>query len=231
MVQVQTFPLEHTPKSHCVHLALFRNLKNATFLVDKLRAGDSEYEYALIDARSILSTIHILSSCFQAIARQVSERLRTRNIHSEIVFGLSPRNNVRNFQLFSFLIFSSCLTFSGQIATSFSQFGITPQTTDLIVVKIGDVSLYESINSHLNKAIDGDAVEFTDAALKNVTDWGRVEKLYNLSSSDVKVIADEKISTLSNQLKIRELDSRESSKMKEIEILVLGAMALKGSTN
>ncbi|RKF82263.1 EKC/KEOPS complex subunit cgi121 [Golovinomyces cichoracearum] len=210
MVQVQTVPLEHTPKSHCVHIALFRNLKNAAFLVERLRAGDSEYEYALIDARSILSTIHILSACFQAIARHVSEKLRTRNIHSEIVFGLSPRNN---------------------IATSFSQFGITPQTTDLIVVKIGEASLHESINSHLDKAIDGDAVEFTDAALKDVTDWSRVEKLYNLSSSNVKEKAAGKISTANNQMKFRKLDAIETPMRKEIEILVLGAMALKGSTN
>lgn len=43
----------------------------------------------------VLSRAHALSSVFRAVNDYLNERLKSRNIHSEIVFSLSPTNNVR----------------------------------------------------------------------------------------------------------------------------------------
>lgn len=50
MAFLQTVQLEHLPPNHDVHIALYRNLQNAAFLQQQLLDGNTEFEYALIDA-------------------------------------------------------------------------------------------------------------------------------------------------------------------------------------
>ncbi len=50
--------LEHIPPDHSIHMALFRDVKNAAFLHQQLLAGNTSFEYALIDA-SVVS-FHLL---------------------------------------------------------------------------------------------------------------------------------------------------------------------------
>jgi hypothetical protein len=47
---VETVPLDHLPSSHQIHIALYRNITNASFLHEQLLAGNTAFEYALIDA-------------------------------------------------------------------------------------------------------------------------------------------------------------------------------------
>lgn len=47
----------------------------------------------LID-QQIVSTKHILAGVFRAANDYLANRLKSRNVHSEIVFALSPNNNV-----------------------------------------------------------------------------------------------------------------------------------------
>ena len=59
MAHLQTVSLEHLPENHTFHIALFRNVKNAAFLHQQLLAGNTDFEYALIDA-SIVSPTNIM---------------------------------------------------------------------------------------------------------------------------------------------------------------------------
>lgn len=61
MANLQTLYLAHLPSDLAVHIALYKNLKNATFLRQQLLDGNSRYEYALIDA-SVVNFDHIISS-------------------------------------------------------------------------------------------------------------------------------------------------------------------------
>lgn len=56
MALLQTFNLEHLPSTHTLHVALFRDVKNAPFLQQQLLEGNTEYEYAFIDA-SVVSAV------------------------------------------------------------------------------------------------------------------------------------------------------------------------------
>jgi hypothetical protein len=56
---LQTLQLEHLPASHTIHIALFRNITNAAFLQQQLLAGNSAFEYALIDASVVSPSICI----------------------------------------------------------------------------------------------------------------------------------------------------------------------------
>jgi hypothetical protein len=47
----------------------------------------------------ILSVNHVLAGVFRAINDLVTGRLKSRNVHSEIVFSLSPNNNVSHLSI------------------------------------------------------------------------------------------------------------------------------------
>jgi EKC/KEOPS complex subunit CGI121/TPRKB len=53
MSQLQTFHLSHLPSSNAVHVALYQDLQNASYLREQLLAGNSEFEYAFIDASMV----------------------------------------------------------------------------------------------------------------------------------------------------------------------------------
>ena len=128
MALIQTLSLAHLPPSLAVHVALYQDLNNASFLQQQLLLGNSEFEYAFIDASvvrlneltvpstavilpglQILSPSHLLAAVFRAANDSDSGRLKSRNVHSEIVFALSPNNNVSVKALFeAFGIGSSC---------------------------------------------------------------------------------------------------------------------------
>jgi len=135
-------------------------------------------------------------------------------VHSEIVFSLSPNNN---------------------IAESFRRFGITPTTTNLLIIKVSTPSspaTAEEVQSHLTSSIEGEQVSFEDSVLQEMTDVARVKKIYKLNSSgggggkkkgQVNGAGSE---GLNGNGVGSEVDER-----KDLEISVLGCMALRGVTN
>lgn len=90
---METITLPHLPNSP-IQVCLFNNVQNSTFLRQQLLQGNSDFEYAFLDASVLISTSHVLAACFRAISDSLNGRLKTRNVHSEIVFALSPNNNV-----------------------------------------------------------------------------------------------------------------------------------------
>lgn len=139
-------------------------------------------------------------------------------MHSEIVFCLSPNNN---------------------IAQAFRTFGITPTTTNLLVIKILSPSASthltpESIQEHLSTSIEGTQVPFSDDFLAAMTDWERVRKAYKLDGIGA-------LGGSGNGKGVKRVDGMglngvgrvkgEEEERKEMEVLVLGSMALRGATN
>ncbi|PQE31470.1 hypothetical protein CJF32_00008080 [Rutstroemia sp. NJR-2017a WRK4] len=206
---LQTIALEHLPESHSIHIALYRNLRNAAFLHQQLLAGNTDFEYALIDASVIVSKLHILAAAYRACNDALAGRLKSRNIHSEVVFSLSPNNN---------------------IAESFRRFGITPTTTSLIVIKIAPASAAGSIAEHLGAVVEGDAVEFTDAELSALVDVKRVKKVYKLGAASAGGGGGKGGKKGADVNGVGQVKSEEDER-KELGIAVLGMMALRGATN
>ncbi|KUJ24562.1 CGI-121-domain-containing protein [Mollisia scopiformis] len=198
MALLQTVQLEHLPQSHSIHIALYRNLQNAAFLQQQLLEGNTDYEYALIDASVIVSKIHALAAVYRAVNDLLANRLRSRNVHSEIVFSLSPNNN---------------------ISESFRRFGIQPTTTSLLLIKVSTPTSETSpsdLSSRLSTQIQGDAVPFTDEEIGTMTDLGRVRKIYKLNVPGGGG---------------KKKDGNTAEERREMEMLILGAMALRGATN
>ncbi|KAF8244452.1 kinase binding protein CGI-121, partial [Wilcoxina mikolae CBS 423.85] len=92
----------------------------------------------------------------------IAEKLRTRNVHSEIVFCLSPNNN---------------------ISESFRRFGLSDTTTSLICIKISSPQKPISsadVERYLAEVVKGTPVEFSDDAIAQETDSARVSKCYKM---------------------------------------------------
>ncbi|KAI9759907.1 MAG: 5'-flap endonuclease [Chaenotheca gracillima] len=201
---VQTFALEHIPSDRPVHVGLFRHVRNSASLKQQLLAGNPEYEYAFIDASVIVSTVHALSAVYRALHDALQGRLKTRNVHSEIVFALSPSYN---------------------IAESFRRYGVGEATSSLLAIKVStDASItHDSVEKHLSEIVEGEAVEFTDDNLSSMTDVETVRKYYKLKLSGGKKVGTASAKAVNG---VSDSDVRET---KDLEAAILGAMALRGA--
>ncbi|KAH6633833.1 kinase binding protein CGI-121-domain-containing protein [Chaetomium sp. MPI-SDFR-AT-0129] len=204
-MSLEKLHLEHIPLEYQVYLGLFRNVANADFLHKQLLSRNSEFEYAFIDASTIISRIHLLSAVYSAINSLLNGSLRTPNVHSEIVMSLNTNNN---------------------ISDAYRRWGITPgKTRDLVVVKVilppnstANQNLSQTqtpdeqtIYGHLEQHVQGTPTPVTDEELAQTTDWAKVRKYYRLNG-------------------IQSLDkiSDEREKRKQCESLVIVGMALRG---
>ena len=196
------------PPDLALHVALYRDVKNAAFLKQQLLDGNTDFEYAFIDASMVLTTTHVLAATFRALNDYMHDRLKSRNVHSEIVFALSPNNN---------------------IGDAFRKFGIGDTTLDLLVIKVSTSPsvTFESVRSHLESVVDGTCADFNDESLQVTSDLGKIGKAYKIDSS------------VSSKGQIRSLKSHMSGmsgidpvakERKELEIAILGAIALRGAT-
>ncbi|KAK7536207.1 kinase binding protein CGI-121-domain-containing protein [Phyllosticta citribraziliensis] len=171
MALVHSLELAHLPDV-AVHAALFDHVANAADLRRHLLDGNPDYEYAFLDVTTILSTTHVLAAVFRAVNDALHDRLRSRNVHSEVVFCLSPNNN---------------------IAESFRRFGIQDSTRALLAIKITSTTPSapspfpslpaQTISSHLTANVHGTPLPFADAAIAPFTDLPRVRKIYKLDAA------------------------------------------------
>ena len=160
---METTTLVHFP-NHTLVIGLFKDLKNADFLRSQLLAGNTAFEYAFLDASVLLSRSHVLAAVFKSLTDARANRLKSRNIHSEIVFDLSPNNN---------------------IAESFRRFGIQDDTRTLVAIKVLDAAAggseqVEFVENHLRENVQGEITRMTNTALRETRDEGRIRKIYRL---------------------------------------------------
>ncbi|OAP64107.1 hypothetical protein AYL99_00079 [Fonsecaea erecta] len=152
---VETIKLAHMPPELALYIAMYTDVQNTPFLKEQLLAGNSDFEYAFIDARMVVSTNHVLAAAFRAINDYFNDRLKSRNIHSEI------------------------------IGEAFRRFGVSESTRDLLVLKVAttpEVTL-DSVSQHLSTHIQGQESAFDDASFRKVADKDRVRKVYKLNSA------------------------------------------------
>ncbi|MCJ1428045.1 hypothetical protein MMC29_005952 [Sticta canariensis] len=105
-------------------------------------------------------------------------------------------------------------------------FGISKTTTDLLVIKLStspDIT-DESVKAHLQAVIQGESIEFCNDNLAKVVHVARVRKIYKLSGLARPV--GRKKQEASGPT---ENADNEVSTMSELEMSILGLIALKGA--
>ncbi|KAI9704980.1 MAG: hypothetical protein M1836_006760 [Candelina mexicana] len=209
MALLQAIHLSHLPPDQPIYVSLYQDVKNAAFLRSQLLSGNSDFEYAFIDASVIVSSTHILAAVFRAVNDMLNGRLKSRNVHSETVFSLSPNNN---------------------IAESFRRFGISDITPSLLIVKIptGPNTTFESVQQHLCSVIEGTALEFSDKSLSRLTDLARVKKIYKLNNVNGGNAKRHSQGSRPAKAKAEGIATDGNMQGLELEVAILGIMALRG---
>ncbi|KAF1930491.1 CGI-121-domain-containing protein [Didymella exigua CBS 183.55] len=209
MAAVRTFTLPHYD-AYPVQVALFSDVRNAAFLRSQLLAANPEFDYAFLDAAMILTPQHLLTATFLALHAFLNSTHKTRTPHSELVFRLSPNNN---------------------IGESYRTFGLTDTTTRLIAVKLpinadgtrDDSVSNEKVGRHLGSAVEGVSVELSEDGgdLGRFAEVHRIKKVYKITCAKSTSGKGAKGGPAANAEK---KDDRS-----DIEAVILGTMALKGS--
>ncbi|KAL6702749.1 hypothetical protein ACN47E_000983 [Coniothyrium glycines] len=209
MAPVRTYTLPHYD-AYPVHVSLFTHVTNAAFLRSQLLQANPEFDYAFLDASMILSPNHLLTPTFLALHLTLSHALKTRSPHSELVYRLSPNNN---------------------IGDSYKRFGISDATTSLIAVKLAvkadgsvDESVSrESVSRHLEHVVRGTSVQIGEHGdeIGRDCDVDKLRKVYKLS--------DVQAGKGKNKGTVKSSGDGGRDERKELESVVLGIIALKGS--
>ncbi|KAG5653276.1 hypothetical protein H0H81_001340 [Sphagnurus paluster] len=154
---------QFTPERRIVHAALYTNVTNGGVLRQRIIAaanatgavGEDEREavnFAFIDARLITSRLHLQTAIYQAILAESQDAMRTRAVHSEVIWALNPTNN---------------------ITEALRRYGVSETSTAVIVVSI-DGGLTD-VEKKMGAVVAGTLSSFDE--LENVTDWTAVKKV------------------------------------------------------
>ncbi|KAF1352850.1 CGI-121-domain-containing protein [Lizonia empirigonia] len=210
MATVRTFTLPHY-EAYPVQVALFKHVNNAEFLRSQLLAANPEFDYAFLDAAMvsrILTPSHLLTAAFLALHAFLSSTHKTRTPHSELVFRLSPNNN---------------------IGESYKTFGITASTISLVAIKLpiradGSVDAavtQQSVSEHLRRVVEGESVPIGEEGreLGDMCEVHRVKKVYKIACAKGGKKAAKGVNG----------DAGKRDDRSDLESVILGTIALKGS--
>lgn len=199
MASVHTLTLPHYP-SHPVHIALFKDVRNSAHLRSQLLSANPEFDYAFLDATTILSYHQLLLAAQLALHAHLTNRSKTRTPHSELVFRLHPNNN---------------------IGESYRKFGIDDSSSTLVAVKfsLSPEITTESVGKHLGDVVEGESVAISEEGeeLAQFADVAKLRKIFKLNDGGAK---GKKGAAVNGEAK---------DELRGLESVILGTMALKGS--
>ncbi|XP_023147507.1 EKC/KEOPS complex subunit TPRKB [Amphiprion ocellaris] len=139
---------------------LFKEVKNATEL--RQSAVDGQISGALINPTMLVDPLQVLVAANKAVHLQTIGKMKTRSLYSEIIFNLSPTNN---------------------ISEAFKRFGISDGDESVMVVvvhKKDEVQLLSDITAR----VDGRQVPVEDVS--SLSDPAKIKKLYKIAPQEEK---------------------------------------------
>uniref|UniRef100_A0A3Q3KZY0 EKC/KEOPS complex subunit TPRKB n=2 Tax=Mastacembelus armatus TaxID=205130 RepID=A0A3Q3KZY0_9TELE len=155
----QTQQLELFPE-HRVTQMLFKEVKNAAEL--RRSAVDGQINGALVNPTMLVSPFQVLVAANKALHLQKIGKMKTRSLYSEIIFNLSPTNN---------------------ISEAFKRFGISDGDESVMVVLVHSQD-ESQIVSDIAAKVDG--LQVPVAEVSSLSDTAKIKKLYKVTPREEK---------------------------------------------
>ena len=123
------------------------------------------------------------------------------------------------------------LGYTNNIASTLSTFGITDPTTNMIVVKVilNEQKSKGEVEAFLGTAVQGQEVDFTEENVKVRGDVDRIRKIYKLGSNDKGSKRRRKDGSVEGTGAGHGIEGDAEKERQELEVQVMGLMALRGA--
>ncbi|XP_072530327.1 EKC/KEOPS complex subunit TPRKB [Salminus brasiliensis] len=154
-----TQDLELFPE-HAVTQLLFRDVNNCAEL--RKMAMEGQISGALINPTMVVDPFQTLVAANKAVHLQKVGKMKTRSLYSEIIFSLSPTNN---------------------ISEAFKRFGVSDSDRAVLVVLVhnrGDVLNEDDVMSK----VDGQQIPADQ--ISTLSDIAKIKKLYKVTPQEEK---------------------------------------------
>ncbi|RXN20371.1 EKC KEOPS complex subunit Tprkb-like protein [Labeo rohita] len=139
---------------------LFKDVKNATEL--RKMAVNGEIKGALINPSMVVDAFQILVATNKAVHLHKNGKMKTRSLYSEIIFNLSPTNN---------------------ISEAFKRFGISDSDSAVHIVLVHNKDETLNIDDIISK-VDGEQIAVDQVS--DLTDVAKIKKLYKIAPQEEK---------------------------------------------
>ncbi|XP_060745659.1 EKC/KEOPS complex subunit TPRKB [Tachysurus vachellii] len=139
---------------------LFKDVKNCAEL--KKMAMEGKIAGALINPSVVLDPFQTLLAANKAVHVQMIGKMKTRSLYSEIIFNLSPTNN---------------------ISEAFKRFGISENDNAVLIVLVHNKEEACNKDDILSK-VDGQQIPADQ--ISSLSDLAKIKKLYKLAPQEEK---------------------------------------------
>ncbi|TNM91388.1 EKC/KEOPS complex subunit TPRKB [Takifugu flavidus] len=152
--QLELFP------DHRVTQVLFKDVKNAAELRQSAVAG--KINAALIKPAMVVNSFQVLVAANKAVHLQKTGKMKTRSLYSEIIFSLSPTNN---------------------ISEAFKRFGIADGDDSVLLVLVHSEDESQLL-ADIKSMVNGQQVPVEDVS--SLTDQEKIKKFYKVTPQEEK---------------------------------------------
>lgn len=157
---------------YTVFLSYFRGIENEVLSTVKkeLVAGNKIYDFCFLNTNHIISLEHLYSSIYRSISNLENDCMRAKTVNTEIIFNLSPINNIMD---------------------ALKRFGVDESLDKTIVIKIFKTSevsdeILQSTNRHLLNLLQVDPsqnLKLDDSLLFELVNIDKFKKIYKLNDA------------------------------------------------
>lgn len=151
--------LELFPDQNVTQL-LFKGVKNAAEL--RKSAMEGNIHGALVNPAMLVDPFQVLVAANKAVHLHKIGKMKTRSLYSEIIFNLSPNNN---------------------ISEAFKRFGISDGDDSLLVVLVHDKD-QSDIGADVVAKVQGQQIPVEE--LSTLSDASKIKKLYKITPQEEK---------------------------------------------